>query len=477
MKRTTLPRSLSAGLTRCVLMLLPLAVGGGCNSKPPDKPAAPGPEAQAQPPTVGKPERKTLHYAIRQPGQIEAFEQTALYPKIAGYVSKVNVDIQDPLTGPQYDEKGQVVKPGTLLAELSIPELDVQLKEKEALVREADAKVKQARELVAVADANTRSAEAKLGAAEAGRPRALAEQKRAKTQYDLLNKAGREGSIDKNSIAAALYESEGADAGVFEVVAKIKSAEADRDESQANLSKARADVTVAEEHLEVAKQQRDEAKTLVEYTRIEAPYDGVVVKRNVNTKDFYQPAASGGEKGDPLFVVAKVDPVRIFLEVPETDAVLVGKDTPARVRVRGLRDEELGGKVARTSWSLGTRARTLWTEIDVKNPDHSLRPGMYADVTIQVQREAWALPAAALVTKDAATFCYRVDEDGKAVHMPVRAGIRDGDTVEVLKKQMKPAKPGEEGVWEDLKGDEKIVLSNAESLKEGQEIPTPNSGK
>src|SRR5262249_22633919 len=91
-----------------------------------------------------KPARKTLVRFTQQPGQIEAFEETPLYAKLAGYVEKMHVDIGDPITGPQHDESGKVVREGQLLAELSVPELHEELVQKEAAIGEAQAQIVQA---------------------------------------------------------------------------------------------------------------------------------------------------------------------------------------------------------------------------------------------------------------------------------------------------------------------------------------------
>src|SRR5262249_4125271 len=150
-------------------------------------------------------------------------------------------------------------------------------------------------------------------------------------------------------------------------------------------------------------------QTLLNYAKITAPYAGVVIKRNVNTRDFFQPAA-GGSKGEPLFVVARMDPVRIFVDVPETDAVWVTKGDRARVRVRGLPGEEFEGQVTRSTWAVDPKARTLRTEIDVKNPGGRLRHDMFARAVLTVEhRDTWTLPATALLTQDEQTVCFRVE--------------------------------------------------------------------
>src|SRR5262249_47953384 len=108
---------------------LVLAATSGCSKPPPESPTAAA-EAQTPAVTVVKPQRRTVRYPIRQPGYtIEAFQQTPVYAKVAGYVGKVNFDI------------GDRVRKDEVLAELSVPEMHVELRQKDALVKQADAEV------------------------------------------------------------------------------------------------------------------------------------------------------------------------------------------------------------------------------------------------------------------------------------------------------------------------------------------------
>src|SRR5262245_53996499 len=98
-----------------------LAVAVGCSKQSAASPtpgAAPADAPQAHSVTTVKPQRDTVRYTIKQPGyNIEAFQQTPVYAKIAGYVAKVNFDI------------GDRVHKGDILAELSVPEMQVELKQ------------------------------------------------------------------------------------------------------------------------------------------------------------------------------------------------------------------------------------------------------------------------------------------------------------------------------------------------------------
>ncbi len=359
-----------------------------------------------------RPERHALQRLVEQPGWVEAYERAPLFARIAGYVRAVRADI------------GTRVRKDDVLAEVDVPEMEVDLKQKEAAVGQAEAQVKQARAAVLSAEA---------------------QRERLKSQYERLAKAGRGGVIDQENVEEARFAYQAAEAG---------------------LERAKADVAAAEAQVAVAKASRDHVRTMLQFAQIRAPFDGVVSERHVDTGHLLEPTA----KGSPLFVVVRTDRVRIFLDVPETDAVLVQKDAVARIRIQGLDDEEVEGTVAGTSWALDPGQRTLRTEVDFPNPDGKLRPGMYAYATIKCRRpEALTVPTSAVLTRDHQTFCYCV-EDGKAVRLPIKIGARDGTVVEVLKKQTGSRGAGQPARWEDFTGREEIIPGAAATLTDGQTV-------
>jgi RND family efflux transporter MFP subunit len=399
----------------------------GCNqpSGPPSDQAAAPPGAETAEVKVVKPEKKDVRRLIERPGfNIEAYERTPLYAKIAGYVQKWNYDM------------GDRVRKNDVLAEIHIPEMEVELQQKEASVEQATSEIEQAK---------------------AAKQAAEAEQERAKSQYQRLALVGRSGVLDKEQVEESKLGSKAADAA---------------------LVKAQADVSVAEKRRKRAEADRDYVKTLLQYTKVRAPYDGVVTRRIVHTGDFVQPA--GNSKGEALFVVEKVDPVRVFVNVQELEAVWVRDGDIAIIRPQSLQGQQVKGTVTRTSGSVDPQTRTLRTEIDLPNADSKLVPGMYVKATIIAEhKKVWTLPATAVLTKGEQSFCYRV-EYGKAIRTPIRVGMRGNEQgnelVEVMKIQTKPAKASEEAPWEDLSGEETIVTSNPASLTDGQAVSV-SSGK
>ncbi len=308
--------------------------------------------------TTVTPERMTIRRITEQPGQIEAVEVTPMHAKLAGYVESVSADI------------GDRVKKGQVMAELRVPEIEADLKQKRARIDQAQAELKQAEATVNVALAGVQCAEAKISEIKAGIKRSEANVARWQAEFSRVQQLAQE--------RASLGEPRRRDAqqggrgrgGPRRGQAQVKSSEAALAEAKAHLDKARSDVVAAASHVEVARFEADQAEALASYRKIEAPYDAVVIRRKVDTGQLTTP----GTAGEPLFVVARSGVVTISVGVPETDVPFVNAGDPARVRLLALNGRTFDGKVTRTAWALESATRTLLTEIDLPDPDDTLRP-------------------------------------------------------------------------------------------------------
>lgn len=415
--------------------------------------------------TTVKPERRTLVRVIEQPAHIEAFEEAVLLPRISGYVHKVNADIGDRVKGPRYDAKGKTTQPGQVLAEISVPEMEEELKQKRALVVQAQAEVEQANAALEAAEANVTTAKAGIREVEAARIRAKANCERWESQHKRMAGLVTQRIVDQQNLEETLNQYKSAEAACQEVEAKIHSAQATAKESEAKRNKVKADVSAAKARVQVAEAEAGRLAALLDYSKVRAPFDGVVARRNIHTGHYLQPGSGSG--ATPLFVVARMDVVRILVNVPEADAGHVSDGTPVRVRCQMAQGHETDAKVTRSSWSLDPKSRTLRAEIDLPNRDGKLRPGMYAYATFRAESsKRLTLPASAITTQGDRPACFIV-ENGKAVRTPVQLGMRDGSNVEVLKKLVRA--DGAEG-WRDFSGDEAVVRDNAAGLSDGQAV-------
>ena len=217
-----------------------------------------------------------------------------------------------------------------------------------------------------------------------------------------------------------------ADAMVSETKSALDQAIADRDRAQVDVEAARADLVVAQA-------DEREAKVNVEYGRIKAPFHGVITQRNVSPGDYLQPG--GGTNGRPLFVLEQIDPVRVFVGVPELASYFVHDSDTALIRFQAIPGVTREGKVVRSGFSLNPSTRTLQTEIDIPNSDGHLHPGWYVTVTIAIDRkQVWTLPSNAIGFQGGQNYFVYFQVDGKPVRTPVIVGPSDDTHTEVIKK-------------------------------------------
>jgi RND family efflux transporter MFP subunit len=234
-------------------------------------------------------------------------------------------------------------------------------------------------------------------------------------------------------------------------------------------------VKVAKSKLRVAESDRRHTEEMLKYSRISAPFAGIVTKRSVDLGHLVQPPTAGTSSTAPLMILERIDMVRVFVEVPEANAAGVSPGVSVQVRVPGLREQEFSGKVVRTSGTLDVHGRTLRAQIDLQNPDNRLRPGHFVSARIEsVQPGSLTIPATAVFVQNDQPMVVRI-EDGKTVRTPVKLGVRQGNKVEVVKKQMKTARSDEGIEWSDFTGEEVLILANPENWANGQTV-RPNHG-
>jgi RND family efflux transporter MFP subunit len=200
--------------------------------------------------------------------------------------------------------------------------------------------------------------------------------------------------------------------------------------AQQNYDEAKGNAGVAAAEADLAAATADKIRTMLAYSRITAPFDGVVAQRQVNRGDFVQSASSG--RTTPLFTVQRVDVIRVFCNVPESDVANLRVGLPASIKPYGL-EKPITGKVARFAGRLDPATRNMRTEIDVPNPGGRLYPGMYAQVSLETERHpnALTLPVSSVGTDPGGKFVYVVDQ-GRIVRQPIRIGMTEGGIIEVV---------------------------------------------
>jgi multidrug efflux pump subunit AcrA (membrane-fusion protein) len=461
-----IPKALAAARPRrrrlLALAALPLVLATGVGvtrlrgEPAPQPPTASSVEAPAAVKTV-RPLRQTIRKTIEQPGRVEGYEQTPIHVKIPGFVVVWNADI------------GQRVAEGEVLTELSVPEEREELKRREAAVGLARAEVTAAETALEAAKADEARAGALVAQAKAANTRAESNVTRWTAEFKRVKDTHARGSASQSDYDITLDQLRTAEAAVKETEAGIDAATAAKASATAARVKAEAEVTVAKARLDVAAADARRQAEWLGYATVKAPFSGVVVQRNVDRGQYVTPPASGSAQA-PLFVVVRTDPVRVFVDVPETEAALVVEKMPVTVRVQAQGDREIAGTVTRFSWALDANTRTLRVQIDLPNPDGLLRPGMFATARFVTERPgAWVVPAGAVSTAEEQPFAVRV-EGGKGVKTPVKLGARQNGMVELLHKQTRPVARGEPVAWEPLTGAEEFLTARPAGWTDGTPV-------
>jgi RND family efflux transporter MFP subunit len=293
-------------------------------------------------------------------------------------------------------DRGSVVKQGELLVQLSAPELEARISQAEAQVTAAESEATQA--------------EAQLAASQSNYERL---QEAAKTQ----------GAVAENDLIQAKQQTDAAQA-------LVRSRQRTVESMKANL-----------------KSQQD----LAGYLRITAPFDGVITTRYVH------PGALVGPGSDvQLLQLDQVMHLRLAVAVPEADVAGIEKGVRVEFKVPAYPDRTFSGVIARPARALDMKTRTMPVELDVRNPDGLLAPGMYPSVLwpIESPRDALLVPPTSVVTTTERVFVIR-DDNGHAQWVGVRKGPPVGNLIEV------------QG---DLKAGDEVVDHATDEMRDGTEL-------
>lgn len=219
---------------------------------------------------------------------------------------------------------------------------------------------------------------------------------------------------------------------------------------------AKQDVDMAEAAAKASKHLRDSRRSMQEYTKVFAPFDGTVTARFADPGAFIPAATGSVTQSSPFFTVMDLDTVRIYVSVPQEAALWANQGVPAILTARELPSQEFRGAITRTTSALDPSTRTLLVEIDLPNPNHRLRPGMFVTATLILEEhpQALALLPAALVSDNAGTSVFVV-EGSTARRVAVKTGLDDGAWVEVI-----------EGLQEKME----VIVVGKTGLTDGQAV-------
>jgi RND family efflux transporter MFP subunit len=219
-------------------------------------------------------------------------------------------------------------------------------------------------------------------------------------------------------------------------------------QAQANLAAAQANVA--------------RLRNLQGFNKIVAPFNGVLTRRNVDVGDLID--AGNGGVGKALFSVAQVDPLRLYVYVPQTYAHQVKVGDAVTVTLAERADHEYQGTIARTARAIDTATRTMQVEIRVPNPSGALISGSYVQVLLPIKGDTTALvvPTNVLLFRPDGPRIAIVDSAGRVHLSKVKLGTDFGSAVAVLS---------------GLDASDRIVVNPADSLADGDVVTLASAAR
>ena len=213
----------------------------------------------------------------------------------------------------------------------------------------------------------------------------------------------------------------------------------------------------AKAKFDVARANQERNETLLSFTKITAPFSGIITKRMVDPGAFI-PAATSGSAAQTaaLLTLMDFDTVRVQVAIPEPEVPFVKEGLPAKVVVEELKGETFDSTITRYSHALDDSTKTMLAEIEVANDKHELRPGMYATAVISVEQKdnALLIPTDALIVEKVRKSVFTV-VDNKAKKVAVKVGFSDEKSAEIL---------------EGLPPDKPVITVGKQNLNDGQQV-------
>ena len=219
-----------------------------------------------------------------------------------------------------------------------------------------------------------------------------------------------------------------------------------------------ADVEKAEAEYTSIKAQRDDILTQIKYLNVKAPFSGVIVNRFVDKGAIIQSGLNNANAMQ-LFEIQDVQPIRLAVYVPETDAPLINKGTKTKIVFPELSNTSFSAAVSRIAYGLDESTKTMKIEIDLPNADLKIKPGMYAKVEIQKSghKDALSVPNEAIGNVDGESFIW-IAKNGVVKKVDVKIGIRDAKFSELLSGE--------------IKSTDKIVVQGKQLCSDGATVKT-----
>ena len=344
----------------------------------------------------------TISNQLSVAGIFQPFQDVDVHGKVSGYIRHIYVDI------------GDRVHKGQTLAVLEVPELDAEVAGARAGITQTQQNIERLEDEVAREEADYAATHA---------------------NYVRLKRAS-----DQQPGLVAAQEVDDARARDRSAVAQVDAA--------------KSAVAAAQGQLGVARANNLRVSSLVRYATITAPFSGEVTMRYADTGSLI-PAGTSENDAQAVVRLAQSDVLRLRMPIPERDVPLLHVGTKVTIHVQAT-GQQFPGSVIRFSRDVSNATRTMLAEVDVPNPDLTLTPGMYADVTFALQQKTGALivPASAIIQGDQPSVML-VDSSNRVLRRSVVLGT---------------AGANEQAITGGLSAGDRVVIGELSTLQPGEKV-------
>ena len=353
---------------------------------------------------VVKVQRGPMDNTLTIAGEFKPFQDVDVHAKVAGYIQEIYVDV------------GDHVKQGQTLAVLEVPELTAQLSG-------ADAAVRRAKEDIRREQGDVQRAQSAHAAAH--------------SMYVRLKQASEQ---QKGLVAQQ----------------ELDDAQAKDLETEAQVSSAQAALSGAEQQVEVSVANQKQYNAMSNYTRIVAPFTGVVTVRYADTGSLVAAGTSSSTQAIPVVRIAEVSKLRLVLPIPESIAGQIHLGDPVKVRVQAL-SKDITGKVSRFANSLDMQTRTMETEIDFENRSGELMSGMHTETQLVLAQRPSTLsvPLEAVTQSGNNATVLMVTTQNTVEERKIVLGLQGKSRVEVVS---------------GLNEGDRVVVGNRSQFRDGERV-------
>ena len=361
---------------------------------------------------VAKVSTEDLSHGLVLTAEFKPFQEVDVMAKIAGFVKQINVDV------------GDRVKQGQLLATLEIPEMADDLRRADAAVVRAKAEVTRAQD----------------------------EQRRAESVHSIAHLSFQRISTVAEKKPGLVAQQEIDEAQSRDLV------------TEAQVAATKSALAAAQEQVNVNSADTQKVKTLMDYTRVTAPFTGVITRRYADTGSMIQAGTASQTQAMPVVKLSENSLLRLILPVPESAVPTVHIGQQVEVKVPTL-NRTFPGRVARFAEKVSMATRTMDTEVDVPNPSLVLIPGMYAEVNLTLDRrnKVLAIPVMA-VDRD------NSDSQPGAAQTGQVSIVTPNNRVEKRKVTLGIESANNVEIRSGLNEGDSVVLTGRSTLQAGQEV-------